>query len=462
MPKPVAWPLRRTLGVVTLAWMFGSVWNTVTTTAPLTLFAKGLGASNLQFGLLTALPFIASLVSLPSSLLIEATGHRKRIFLCGQYLQRALWFAIALVPLRMMSASSAGAPSALSVFLALMFVMYAGGAVGSPAWVSWMADLVPRRINGKYFSRRRQWAILTSIPAAIFVGLFLDRFVGQGQFDTLRWCAILFMCSAVCGLADINLFHYVPDAPRAAQSKAVVLRSLVEPLHDRSFLGYSGFIAALTFAVNFLGQFATLYLIEQVHVTNTGVQMILVVAPMAGQLLVLGLWGRAADRMGKKPLLAIASIGLVPVGMAWCWVGPHNAWLGYLLSALGAMLWAGVEVVNLNLVLEASGGRRGGSSYCAVNSVLINIAGCFGGLAAGFIGQALADWHWQPLTGLKTFTFYDVLFVLSGVLRLAAVVGFLWFLARSKDAHSKSMTPQGDRRYLCPQRPIDPPLAQAA
>src|SRR5258707_11539671 len=72
--------LRQALGITTLAWIFGSVWQTATAGAPLTLFATSLRASKFQFGLLSAMPFIASLISMPASLLIEPTGARKRIF----------------------------------------------------------------------------------------------------------------------------------------------------------------------------------------------------------------------------------------------------------------------------------------------------------------------------------------------------------------------------------------------
>jgi MFS family permease len=429
--NPAARPhsLRTTLSLVTLAWMFGSVWSTTSTGEPLTLFAQKLGASNFQFGLLTALPFLASLFSLPGSLLIEWTGRRKRVFLTSTYLQRALWFVIALWPLWLVTHHGLAASGrALNVFLWLMFLMYAAGAAGGPAWLGWMADRVPSRVNGKYFSRRRQWGILTAVPAAIFVGWFLDHRVPSDAMSVLRWCGILFLCCAVCGLTDIHLFEYVPAAPRPPRRAAQLLGALWEPLRNRRFLWCSAFVGMLTFAVNFLGQFATLYLMEQVGVDNMGVQMVLVVSPMIAQLLVLSLWGRAADRMGKRPLLVLASIGLVPVGIAWCFVTPSTIWLAYLLSGLGAALWTGVEVANLNLVLEASAGQgaaKGGSSYAAINNVLVSIAGCMGGLAAGVIAQLLSNWHWQPLAGWKTFSFYDVLFVASGFLRLAAVVLFL-------------------------------------
>src|SRR6185503_20063820 len=195
----------------------------------------------------------------------------------------------------------------------------------------------------------------------------------------------------------------------------------------------------LTFAVSFMGQFVTFYLIDKIGVTGTGIQLMLLVAPMIAQLLVLPVWGLAADRMGKKPVLAIASLGLVPVGLGWCFMGPGLHWLGYVLSIAGAALWTGVEVANLNFVLEFSGsteGENGGSAYVAVNSVIINIAGCLGGLASGLIAMLLKDWRWDPgILGLHTVSFYEVLFVLSGILRLVAAVAFLPRL-REPDAHT--------------------------
>src|SRR5215204_3752295 len=105
------WTPRRSMELITLGWFFGSVWLTATTGSPTTVFLKELGASPFQFGLVAALPFIASLLSLPASLLIESTGARKKVFLYGLYFQRLLWFPIALLPLWLVSHhGSAAAP----------------------------------------------------------------------------------------------------------------------------------------------------------------------------------------------------------------------------------------------------------------------------------------------------------------------------------------------------------------
>jgi len=204
-------------------------------------------------------------------------------------------------------------------------------------------------------------------------------------------------------------------------------------LRNRSFLWFGGFVATLTFAVSFMGQFVTLFLIEKLHISNRTTQLMLLIAPMAAQLITLPAWGVAVDRFGKRPVLAISSLALVPVAFGWCLMNGTNhtfaLWIGYFLAAAGAGLWAGVEVANFNLVLEFSGAGDGGApgtSYVAVNSVIINIAGCAGGLASGFVAQSLKNWTWQTgLPWLGTFSFYEVLFALSGVLRFLSVIVFL-------------------------------------
>ena len=427
--------LRSAMLAGTVAWMFGNVWFVAISGSAFTLFAKGMNASPFEFGVLTALQYLAALVSLPASLLIERTGERKRIFFIGQYFQRMMWFVLALVPLWIMSRYGlATAHVALSAFIPLLFLMYAGGALGGPAWVSWMADVVPERVRGRYFSRRRQWSVLTAMPAAWLTGWLLDRYAATGAdtLTTMRWCAIVFMCAACFGIMDIALFHLVPDVKKPPRRDASLFKTIAPPLKDKNYLWFAGYVGTLMFAVVPMGQFLTLYAMDKAGLKNRDVQLMMVVLPMVAQFIVLPVWGHAADRMGKKPLLVVATLGLVPVGIGWCLMSKGTIWLGYALSCLGTALWTGVEVANLNLVLEMSGtaddenGKNGGgTAFHAVNSVVLNIAAVIGALTWGTIAQWLKDWNWTPLASWKTLTSYDVLFILSGLLRLAAVVVFL-------------------------------------
>jgi len=329
------------------------------------------------------------------------------------------------------------AQSAMLLFLLLMFLMHAGQAVGGPAWVSWMADIVPERTRGKYFGRRRQWGMSAGIIAAVVAGYLLDRLsrgahAAPSNMQVLKTCAGIFIAAAVFGLIDIHLFQYVPEARARRQPHERLLDTFRKPLRDPQFLWFGGFVATLMFAVSFMGQFLTLYMIDKLKITSTQTQLMLLVVPMVAQMFVFGLWGAAVDRMGKKPVLALASLGLVPVGFGWCLMSGGNIWLGYLLSAAGAALWAGVESANFNLVLEFSGSKDdatagSGTSYVAVNSVIINVAGFVGSIAAGGIAQALRSWSWDlhGFLGLRPITYFEILFALSGILRLLSVVIFL-------------------------------------
>ncbi|HEY7090761.1 MAG TPA: MFS transporter [Tepidisphaeraceae bacterium] len=427
--------LRRSLRLITVSWMFGSIYFATTGTgAPITLFAQGLGASKFQFGLLSAMPFLASLLSLPSSVLMARTGQRKWIFFWTHIAHRIIWLPVALVPVWIMQIGGGG-PSSTAVrsFLILVFLNYAGQAIGAPAWFSWMADIVPDELRGRYFARRRSWGIVTAIPAAIITGVLLDRLRQSGASSdvlrSLRWCGYIFMFAAWMGLTDISLFAPVPDV-RAVPHKRSLLHIFSRPLRDRHFLFFAGYVGTLAFAANLIGQFLTLYLIEKLKVTNTSVQLMLLVAPSLAQLLMLSVWGHAVDRMGKKPVLALASLGLVPVAFGWCLMSSGAIWLGYILTSAGAALQAGVDMANSNMILEMGGTSdtegTAGTSYVAVNAFIINVAGCFGGLFAGLLAQSLQHWSYDTgILGLGSIGFYEVLFILSALLRLLALVVFL-------------------------------------
>jgi MFS family permease len=438
--RPRGKELRRALWRVNVAWIFGSAWMTATAAAgtPFTNYAKVLKASDLQFGLLSAAPFLAAMLSMAASLLIEGTGKRKRIFLWGLYFQRWMWLPIAVLPVLLVQIyGQDGIAPAMTLFLTLVLFMHMGQAVGSPAWTSWMADIVPEPVWGSYFSRRKQWGLVSAVPVALLVGWLIDFVaVGQGPMVMLYLCAGIFIAAMACGVTDISLFHGVPDVPKAPRKGAHLLAAWREPLHNPAFLWFAGFVGVSQFALTLMGQFVTLHIMKQMAGDGQGAwmnlvtQTMVVVVPAVAQLMVFSLWGRTADRMGKRPLLKMAGLGLVPVGLGWCFVTRETFWLGYALSAAGAALWAGIDVANSNIVLEFSGSSSnsdnrpvGSTSYVAVNSAIVNVSGLLGGVTAGLIAQALSNWRWE--FGAFALGSYGVLFLLSTALRLAAVMIFI-------------------------------------
>ena len=138
----------------------------------------------------------------------------------------------------------------------------------------WLTARLPAAVRGRYFACRRQWGIASALPAALIVGYVLDRFArGAGVSDgqVLLVCGAIFCASALFGVIDIAMFHLVPhQRPERApaeqdepfrQTMCRLLGSLGEPLKNRRFLAFAGFVAMLTFATAPSGTFVTLFLV---------------------------------------------------------------------------------------------------------------------------------------------------------------------------------------------------------
>ena len=426
---------------VTVAWLFGSVWVSVAIQGvPLTLYAKTLGATEWHIGLLSSLPYLVLLLSIPAGIWIDATGDRKRIFMIGLLAQRLMWIPIILVPTYLVwnSPDDNTRKMALWIFLAMMLVMHAGQAVGGPAWIHWMADLVPKRIRGRYFARRRQLGIIPALPALILVGIAIDYFSphGASQHATLITLGVIFGLAMVCGVADILMFANIPHERPPKVRKRTSLVLLFEPLRDRTFMGFCLAVGVTVFTGVPLAQFLILYLTEHLNIHSGEAQLMLLVLPLVLQMIFWPVWGQMVDLMGMRPTLLIASLGQLPLIVGWIFVGHGPYWIGYFLAGGMMVLGAGVDAVNLQIVLRSSGKqadnragestKRGSSQFAAMNAMVLGFAGFFGGILGGWLMYALKD---GPGANRPYFlswaSNYDVLFVVLAAVRLVVMLMLL-------------------------------------
>jgi MFS family permease len=408
--------LRQSMRLVMVAWVYGAVWLFITTGAAMTQFAKLVGMSPFGFGVLAALPFIGALAQLPTSVFIERLGNRRRVFLVTCFLHRLLWVVVALVPWVIPSRHMA---AAVVWVIGLSSVL---GHMATPSWVSWMADLIPGRLRGKYFSRRSQLGQLVGLCVTMPVGLLLDHANVLGLDVLLKTISVLYAVAGVFGMIDILTFLRVPDARSRAQPRLKVWELIREPLGDPSFRRFLAYSATLTFGIGFIPQFVWLYLLDEVKLTNFQASVMLQAAPLVVTMTMFPIWGRLIDRVGRKPVLVTSGLMIVHGAAVWIFVTREHWWLGYLASMIATAAWPGIEVANFNFLLGMSGsasGRRQGSAYVAVNSLVVALAGIVSGFAAGGVAEALRDWR-GTLWGWP-LTYHGVLFLISAALRLLAL-----------------------------------------
>jgi MFS family permease len=390
----------------------------ITTGAVLTRFAQWLEMPAFGFGVLAALPFAGALCQLPVSYLLERHGGRKKTFLIAGIAHRTLWFAIAFIPWWF---SGGRGWAALLWIFGLSSVV---ANVAAPAVLAWLADLVPGRIRGRYFSRRLQVGQFVGLAATVVIGYALDRADQLGETTLINTLVFALSVSAACGILDFFLLSGIQDPPAHRPNPNLKIKDLVHgPLADSNFRRFLGFTATLTFAIGFIGQFIWLYLFDVVGMSNMQANLMLVALPLFVQMLTYPIWGRLTDRLGRRPVLIIAGLLIVNGASALILVTPDHWWLGFAAVLFTAAAWPGVELGNLNLLMEMSRTHPngyGGSAYIAINSVVIAVAGVASGLFGGVMAEVLEGWQ-GSLLGWP-LTYHGILFLVSAGLRLLAVV----------------------------------------
>ncbi len=348
--------LRQSLRTVTVAWMFGAVWMSCVAGSRLVIFGRMLGFNNFHFGLLGAVPFIASLGQLVATILIERTGLTKHQFLQFATIHRLLWLAVAAIPLVALLPFLPDLPSAWAVWtmLGILGASMLLGEMAAPAWLTWMGHMIPRRIRGRYLADRSRITTGVKVPIVIALAILMDAMTrhdaGTGQMlpmtpadqPALMWaiCAV-FAVAAVVGAIDILLFRGIREVlpstgrhlrdpavkinvpPRTSRSpgagiaflgdylRAAVLQLIVDPLRDRVFRRYAIYGATVTFAMTVAGSYFWRNMLENLGFSQVAADVqFMVLAPLAGILAAKG-WGRLIDRWGRRPTLILATACII-------------------------------------------------------------------------------------------------------------------------------------------------------
>ena len=400
---------------------YATVWSALTTGAFLTGYALWLGADSRAMGFVTAIPIFAGLIQLVASYVGERRQARRPFVAGFAVAGRTLFLPILLLPLFLRPTA------ALGPFLVLFTLSFVLLNFTSPAWTSWMSDLVPPDHRGRYFARRNMVAGIVGMIIGLPAAWFLDYATKQHPWQALGFGA-LFGVAVVGGLLSFGALLRQPEPPRrqpptaAFSSPADAWAYYRAPFADRNFRNIIVFNTLFGVGQNFAAPFFTVYALQVLQLNYVWLQIFATLTSISG-LASMTLWGYLTDRFGNKPLLALSALGTVILPLVWIPMTAHRpGWTLMLLTLnnlMGGLFWAGVGLTQFNLLIRLSPSDKT-PVYVAVMSAVTGLAGGMAPLLGGQAMHLLEGWHGHFFR--YSLSNFHVTFAIAAFLRLLALL----------------------------------------
>ncbi len=413
--EPFPADLRRNLTIILISWgIFGACWWNAVLGVPYTLFAVRMGATPLFIGLLSAAAMLGVVGNLLSSYLIERTGHPKAVFLVAMLIQRPLWILIGALPFLIPPRYGAWR---LAGLLGLTLLSSVLGSTGGPAWVSWMAHVIPQRIRARFLGIRFRLVTITGMITALVVGKVLDWNSSYHTFFAI------FGIAAVMGTIDITLFFFIPRPAAARSAEPPSLLALLRiPWSDRRFRRYLFYAGASSASYTGLGQFVILYLLEGIHLSKLYTNIYVLAGPALVAALFGPVVGRYVTNFGNRPVLMVTTLLAIPLPMLYGAAGHNSHPLLAFAALVAGVVTAVLGVVELNLMFAMTPEAKR-SAYLAAVALVFGLVGAAAPVAWGLMAQALTGWH-TSVAGF-TLTNLHVVFLAGSAVRIVHAAIFV-------------------------------------
>lgn len=412
----------------------GMFWQVYATLAApgsvfLTKFAVMLGATPLQFGVLSAIGQVAQVFQPLGAAITRTMTSRKRVVVRLISWGRAIAFLYGFLPFIL------PARVAMWVFLASFLVATSLQAVGGNIWTGWISDLIPADKRGRFFAARSQYLMLVGLVTGYLFSAILDLFdaqragFAQALADALgnAWwlspnhlphalLAVMALATGA-GLIGARILTLQPERPKPIEGEHF-RDAVAESLRDKNFCRLLLYGSWWMLAVGIGGPFWGPFMIKKLGMSLVSIQVYGMVQTLAA-LLFLRPWGAFIDRFGNKTAMRIAIVmgGINP--LVWIFATPQNYGFLYIEAATSGIMWAGAGVVASNFVLSIAPPAR--------QQIYSGIFGAFSGFAmmltllgsGAFLpsGMVLLGLHLEP---------EQVLFGLGGLMRWSAQIPLSW------------------------------------
>lgn len=420
--------VRRGFRISILEGIFSQIYGSLSTIGSgfITKFMVILGASPLQFSLLSALGQVSAVFQ-PLGV---AFTHR---------LKRRKWACVWITAAGRVLTLFIGAALLFPIvdhgiwfLLALLFASAALQGVGANIWIAWVSDLIPLKIRGRFFARRNQILLAAGLLVGYVVSFYVDQFEhsngslrrilielpGWGSFFQAHNQALflsgLFIVATLLSLFGLTVLARQPERRIAGQTSQELHERYSEPFRDKNFRRLLLFGIWWMLAIGVGSAFWGPFMLKKLHMGMFRMQLYGSLH-MAASLLAYNFWGRFIDRYGNKTAMQICVIlgGLNP--MFWLFMSAGNYAILWFEAMISGFMWAGNAVITTNFVL-AIAGKGKEQVYSGVYGAIAGVSMMISTLLSGVFFPGTLD------IGIRVLEPEQVVFGVGGILRWLAII----------------------------------------
>jgi len=395
----------------------------------ITKFMVILGATPLQFSLLSALGQVSALFQ---PLGVAFTHRlRRRKWACVWITASGRIFTLFIGAALFFASSRMG----IWFLLGLLFVSAALQSIGANIWIAWMSDLIPLKLRGRFFSRRNQILMLAGLVVGYAVSLYVDMFEKQGgmarpllveNLGLGSWfmpvnqpwfLSGVFIFATLLSLFGLVVLARQPERPLKTISNTRLRDEYRQPFSDPNFRKLLFFGIWWMLAIGVGSAFWGPFMLKKLEMGMFRMQLYGTLHS-ASSLLAYNFWGRFIDRFGNKTAMKIcvALGGLNP--MLWLFTSAGNYDILWLEAMISGTMWAGNAIVATNFVLAiAAPGKQ--QVYSGLYGAIAGVSMMISTLLSGVFFPGRLD------IGIRILEPEQVVFGLGGILRWLAIIPLL-------------------------------------
>jgi MFS family permease len=388
--------LRRSLIISVMASSFGMIFFGIIQGTVLNFFLEDLNLKD-RIPWFFGLWWLAGAGSCVGSWIQERWGYRRALLFTCCGLTRLTWLFIGFMPLIWPERIPQGRffwwMSAAIVFFYFLH------SVGANAWLMWMADLVPARLQSRYWSLRQVGTSGFSALSKLFFGYYLE------QHRNMKGYALVFGVVTLFGVLDVALFFFVAHRPpRLHAERQSILAESIKRLKEVPYRRLCA-VYLLWSAANCI-MTPTVYYIMRDHVVMGVAEISLVMTiSQIGYTLFSLYWGRFAEREGHRRGLLACLVLQNACTIFYLFCGRGTEGMATVASTVEQIGWGGVNLFMFPMLIDYTKGKGGGRAVgMAAFCVLLSVANF---IAFGVADRHLYNWLSAAFSSISGGTVYS-------------------------------------------------------